>query len=43
MPEKLKRKLRAAGRKKGYRGARLDAYVYGAMRKKGWKPSGEKK
>ena len=31
MPEALKRKLRAQGRKKGYKGKRLDDYVYGTL------------
>ena len=43
MPEKLERKLREEARKKGYKGERADAYVYGTMRKSGWKPSHQKK
>jgi hypothetical protein len=44
MPKKLERELRKEGRKKGLRGSRLDAYVYGTMRKTtGWRPSREKK
>ncbi len=38
MPKKLERKLRAEARKKGLKGERADAYVYGALRKTGWKP-----
>lgn len=38
MPEKLERELRAKGRKRGLKGKRLDAYVYGTLRKTGWKP-----
>ncbi len=30
MPTKLERELRASGRKKGFKGDRLDAYVYGS-------------
>ena len=43
MPEALKRKLIKQGRKKGFKGKRLDRYVFGALRKTGWKPSREKK
>lgn len=42
MPEKMERALRKEGRKKGFKGKRLDRYVYGGMRKKGWKPKREK-
>jgi hypothetical protein len=38
MPEAMERKLREEGRKKGLTGKRLDAYVYGTLRKQGWKP-----
>lgn len=38
MPKEMEKKLRAKGRKKGLSGKRLDAYVYGTMRKTGWKP-----
>ena len=30
MPKALERKLRAAGRKKGFKGERLERYVYGS-------------
>ncbi len=43
MPEALKRKLKVEGRKKGFKGKRLNAYVYGTMRKTGWVPSTQKK
>lgn len=43
MPEKLERKLREEARKKGYKGERADAYIYGTMRKSGWKPPHQKK
>ena len=43
MPKALEEKLRKEGMKKGYRGERLDAYIYGTLRKLGWKPSREKK
>jgi len=41
MPEALERELRTRGRKKGLSQASLDAYIYGTLRKSGWKPSGE--
>ena len=43
MPKALERKLKAQARKKGFSGERLNAYVYGTLRKTGWKPSREKK
>lgn len=36
-------KLKAEAAKKGLKGERADAYVYGTMRKTGWKPKREKK
>lgn len=38
MPIKLERKLKRTAKKKGLSGARQDAYVYGSLRKTGWKP-----
>ena len=38
MPRALEKKLKAQGRKKGFTGERLDRYVYGTLRKTGWKP-----
>ena len=38
MPKALEKKLKAQTRKKGYGKKRADAYVYGALRKTGWKP-----
>ena len=38
MPKALERKLKAEAKKKGLKGKRADAYVYGTMRKTGWKP-----
>lgn len=43
MPAKMERKLKAEAKKKGFSGERADKYVYGTMRKQGWKPSREKK
>ena len=42
MPKKLENELKREGRKKGYKGKRLDAFVYGTLRKTGWKPKREK-
>lgn len=42
MPRKLERKLRRTARRKGLTGRRADAYVYGTMRKTGWKPRRKK-
>ena len=42
MPKKLERKLKAQAKKKGLSKARAAAYVYGTMRKTGWKPSRSK-
>ena len=33
MPKAMEEKLRRQGRKRGYKGKRLDAYVYGTMNK----------
>lgn len=41
MPKKLEEKLKREARKKGLKGERADAYVYGSMRKTGWKPKQE--
>lgn len=42
MPKALERKLKAQARKKGFSEERADAYVYGSLRKTGWKPKREK-
>ncbi len=43
MPEAMERKLKAeAESHKGWSKERKDAYVYGTLRKTGWKPSREK-
>jgi len=42
MPEALERKLRTQARKKGFTGKRAARYIYGTMRKTGWKPSTQK-
>lgn len=43
MPKKLKRKLKKRAEKKGLKGKRKQAYVYGTLRKTGWKPDKEKR
>lgn len=42
MPKKLESQLKQEARKKGMKGKRADAYVYGTLRKTGWKPEREK-
>jgi hypothetical protein len=42
MPKKLEKELKAEAKKKGLKGAKADAYIYGTMRKTGWTP-GKKK
>jgi hypothetical protein len=41
MPKKMERALKTEARKKGLKGKRFNAYVYGTMRKTGWTPSTE--
>ena len=43
MPKKLEKELRRRGRKKGFRGKRLNAYIYGGLRATGWRPKREHK
>jgi hypothetical protein len=43
MPKKMEEKLKKDAKKKGLKGERADAYVYGTMRKTGWRPAREKK
>lgn len=43
MPKAMERKLKQQAEKKGLSGERKDAYVYGTLRKTGWKPSHQKK
>ena len=38
MPKTLERKLKAQARKKGFSKKKTGAYVYGTMRKTGWRP-----
>jgi hypothetical protein len=43
MPKKLEQALKREAAKRGYSGDRADKYVYGTMRKTGWKPGTQKK
>jgi hypothetical protein len=43
MPKKLEKQLKQQANKKHLTGERKNAYVYGTMRKTGWKPSTQKK
>lgn len=38
MPTKLERKLKRQAKNKGFGKKRTGAYVYGTLRKLGWKP-----
>ena len=42
MPKELEDKLKARARRKGFKGKRFKKYVYGTLRKTGWKPSHQK-
>jgi len=43
MPKKLEQKLKRQAEKKGFGEKRTNKYVYGTLRKTGWKPSHQKK
>lgn len=43
MPKKLEAELKKEAKKKGLTGDRMAAYIYGTLRKTGWKPGREKK
>ena len=43
MPKKFHDALKKEARKKGLKGKRKDAYVFGTMRKAGWKKKQTKK
>jgi len=38
MPKALERRLKVRAGRKGLRGKRRNAYVYGTLRKTGWRP-----
>ena len=42
MPKKMEKSLKKQAKKKGLTGKRRAAYIYGTMRKTGWKPKREK-
>lgn len=42
MPKKMHDRLKRQAKRKGLKGKRADAYVYGTMRKTGWKPNKER-
>jgi len=42
MPVKMERKLKAQAKKKGMSKKQTGAFVYGTMRKTGWKPKRSK-
>lgn len=39
MPKKLEKELKIEAKKKGLSNKRAEAYVYGTLRKTGWKPN----
>jgi hypothetical protein len=43
MPKKLERQLMRQASRKGLSGERKAAYVYGTLRKTGWRPAKQKK
>lgn len=43
MPAAMERALKRAARRKGLKGKRKNAFVYGTMRKTGWTPKRKKK
>ena len=43
MPKNMELQLKKEAIKKGLKGEEKDAYIYGTMRKTGWKPKKKKK
>jgi len=43
MPKAMEQALKRQAKKKGLKGKRAAAYVYGTMRKTGWTPSTQKR
>lgn len=43
MPKEMEQALKREAAKRGYGEKRSDTYVYGTMRKAGWKPKRERK
>ena len=42
MPKALEKKLKKQARRSGLKGKRANAYIYGTLRKTGWKPKKER-
>jgi len=42
MPKKMEKALKKEAEKKGLKGKRKNAYIYGSLRKTGWKPKKKK-
>ena len=42
MPKKLEEKLKRQAKKKGLKGKRRGAFIFGTLRKTGWKPKRER-
>ena len=42
MPKKVEKRLKAQAKKKELKGERANSFVYGIMRKLGWKPKKER-
>lgn len=43
MPKELEMKLKQQAHRKGFKGKKANAYVYGTLRKTGWVPSTQRK
>lgn len=43
MPKKVEKALKKSAKKAGLKGKEADAYIYGTLRKTGWKPKKKKK
>lgn len=41
MPKKMEKALKLLAKKKGLKGKKANAYIYGTMRKTGWVPKRE--
>lgn len=42
MPKAMEKALKKEAKKKGLKGKRKNAYIYGTMRKAGWRPKRER-
>ena len=43
MPKKIEKALKKSAKKAGLKGKAADAYIYGTLRKTGWKPKKKSK